>query len=236
MFLKSSFKPAILAMATLLTACGYNPHLAHHNGETNSITVTGQGEVKGVPDRFLVRAVASREGDDINKMKQEVDREIAETLALARQLGIEDKYLQAANMSVQPQWEWQPQRKMVGYRVWRDISITTPGLDTYAQLLEGMTRIGLSEVHPAGSEISNEESLRQQAMAAAVENARGRAQALANAAGRQLGQVLNIQVQTGLPISPYPALKMVASEAASDSWSAGETRIIQDVQVRFQLD
>src|SRR5690606_39861024 len=126
------------------------------------------------PDQFLVRAVASREGDDINQMKQEVDREVAETLALARQLGVEDKHLQAATLSVQPQWEWQPQRKMVGYRVWREINITTQGLESYAQLLEGMTRIGLSEVQPAGSKISNEEALRQQAMAAAVDNARAR--------------------------------------------------------------
>src|SRR5690554_775440 len=233
---KISFKLAILALTTLLTACGYNQFMTPQGLDANSITVTGQGEIKATPDRFLVRAVASREGNDINQMKQGVDREVAETLALARQLGVEDKHLQATNMSVQPQWEWQPKRKMVGYRVWRDINITTQGLETYAQLLEGMTRIGLSEVHPAGSKISNEEELRQQAMAAAVDNARARAQALATAAGRELGPVLSIQVQGSSPITPYPVMKMAASEAANDSWAAGETRLVQEVLVRFQLD
>lgn len=230
------FKFAVLALTALLTACGHHQLMMQHGSEANSITVTGQGEIKAAPDQFLVRAVASREGDDINQMKQEVDREVAETLALARQLGVEDKHLRAATLSVQPQWEWQPQRKMVGYRVWREINITTQGLESYAQLLEGMTRIGLSEVQPAGSKISNEEALRQQAMAAAVDNARARAQALATAAGRELGPVLTIQVQGGAPITPYPMMKMAASEAVSDSWAAGETRLVQEVLVRFLLD
>ncbi len=228
---------ALSLATTLLTACGGH-HMMHHGNLTpvESISVSGSGEVQAVPDRFKVRAVASREGSEINALKQAVDQEVSAVLTLARELGIDERQVRAATMSVQPQWQWEPERKLIGYRVSRDIDVTADGLDAYAQLLEGMTRIGLGEVNPAGSEIRDREAVEQQALAAAVANARERATVLAQAAGRKLGSVIAIQAQEGTQHIPVMMMEARAAAPKDSSWTAGQTDLRQQVQVQFRLD
>lgn len=234
--LHRNLKVLILSLTASLTLGCAAPTLSPQSHPA-SISVLGSGEVRAVPDLFRVRAVASREGQDINAMKQAVDREVTTVLALARNLNIEEKDLQALSLSVQPQWEWQPERRLVGYRVSRELDIRVSGLERYAELLEGMTRIGLHEINPVGAEISNLNQIEQQALAKAVQDARARAAVMAEAAGRSLGRVLSIQSEGAQAVVPMPAaMEMKALRADSSGWSAGETRVVQRVQVQFALD
>ncbi len=227
---------ALSLTTLLLTGCGGHRLMHTSMVPVESISVSGSGEVQAVPDRFKVRAVASREGSEINALKQAVDQEVSAVLTLARELGFDERQVRAATMSVQPQWQWEPERKLVGYRVSRDIDVTADGLEAYAHLLEGMTRIGLGEVHPAGSEIRDREAIEQQALAAAVANARARASVLAEAAGRKLGSVIAIQAQEGSQHVPVMMMEARVTSAKDSSWTPGQTDVRQQVQVQFRLD
>ncbi|MCK0537573.1 SIMPL domain-containing protein [Alcanivorax quisquiliarum] len=222
----------VALLAGVLSACG--PEGTPPPRDT--LDVSGTGEVKATPDRFRVRAVSSRTGSDINAMKQEVDAEIGAAIKLADELGIADNLVRAMGLSVQPEWQWQPERKLIGHRVTRDIDFAVDGVEIYAELLEALTRLGFTELHQAGAELADPASLEEQALRQAVDDARRKADILAQAAGRTLGAAIAIQEQGSSMPQPVMMAMDAAVQRESSAYAAGELTVRQQVQVRFLLE
>ncbi|MFT6516149.1 MAG: hypothetical protein ACJA2V_001360, partial [Alcanivorax sp.] len=214
-------------------ACNDAPHLINHGPD--SITVSGSGDISAQPDIFRVVATASEQGDDIAAMKSRVDDTVADMLDLADDLDIEEKQVRASDLRVQPQWQYQPERKLIGHQVSRDVTFRANGLETYTQLLDGLTKQGLRDIRPAGTEVSNADELANQALEKAVADARQRASIIAEAADRELGKAIQIQAQD---FPPQPVMMMARSEKSgnADSYRPGETDITARVQITFELD
>lgn len=226
----SLFLIALLAGA--LSACGPQSQPAPRD----TLDVSGTGEVKATPDRFRVRAVSSRTGSDINAMKQEVDAEIGAAIRTASELGIADNLVRAMALSIQPEWQWQPERKLIGHRVARDIDVAVDGVEAYAELLDALTRLGFTELNQAGAELADPVSLEEQALRQAVEDARRKANILAQAAGRTLGAAIMVQEQGASLPQPMMMAMDAAGKRESSTYSAGELTVRQQVQVRFLLE
>jgi uncharacterized protein len=201
------------------------------------VEVQGKAELKASPDRFQLRAAFTLTGPDVAAMKAVLDQQLADALGAARALGIDEKNLRASTLSVQPEWQWQPERKLIGQRVSRDLHITADGLDIYVALLERLAALGVSELHQAGAEISDLSALEDKALQQAVANARHRANILAASAGRTLGDATVIVEQGSQLPGPVP-MRAMAMEAQTDqaSYSAGETVVHSQVLIRFRLN
>ncbi|MEK9854544.1 MAG: SIMPL domain-containing protein, partial [Rhodobiaceae bacterium] len=81
---------------------------------------------------------------------------------------IDDKHITASDIQIAPEWEYQPERKLIGHQVSREVTFKVSGVDRYARLADGLAGQGLKEVRPAGSEISNADELAKQALEKAV--------------------------------------------------------------------
>jgi len=223
-----------LLAALILTACGGN------NGqpiaERDTVSVSGEGTIKARPDIFNLVAVARERGDDVAAMKDEVDRQVQAMLDLAKQLQIDDKHITASDIQIAPEWEYQPERKLIGHQVSREVSFRTSGVERYAELADGLAGLGLKEVRPGGSEISNADELANQALEKAVRAAREKAEILARAAGRELGEALQINAQGYNVPGPVPMRAAMAKEDASQSYRPGEQDVTASVQITFQLN
>src|SRR5690606_23297786 len=110
---------AVLAIA-FLTGCNntVTPVATEH-----FVEVSGEGRVEAVADRFRIHATASAHGEGISELKASVDRQVDAAVAALKQLGLTDRDIQALTLSVNPQWEWQPQRRLVGYQAQRQLNI-----------------------------------------------------------------------------------------------------------------
>jgi len=234
--MRTRFRPTALVLissAMLLTACGSGVP----KDVEQAIQVSGQGEVTVVPDQFRVGAISSRTGDDITAMKSDVDEEINAALHLAKKLKLKDRQITATGFTVQPEWQWQPEKKLIGHRVQRDISFTVQGVEDYAELLEGLSQIGFTQISNSTAELSDPSAARTEALQKAVADAKEKAQVLAKASGRKLGAAVLINQQGGA--SPMP--RMVMQAAAEDSsykqaqYAPGEITITEQVNIRFHL-
>ncbi|WP_421710460.1 SIMPL domain-containing protein [Alcanivorax sp.] len=181
----------------------------------DSITVSGNGEIAAQPDIFRVAATAREQGDDIAAMKSRVDDAVADMLDLADDLDIEEKQVRASDLHVQPQWQYQPERKLIGHEVSRDVIFRANGLDTYTQLLEGLAKQGVRDIRPAGTEVSNADELANRALEKAVADARQRARIIAEAADRELGKAIQIHAQDVQ--SPQPVMMMARSKESGNA-------------------
>lgn len=214
-----------------LSACGPSPLPQ----ERDSITVSGQGDVTATPDIFSVNASSQAQGSDIDAMKSRVDDQIEAMLDLADDLDIAESQTRATEFRVTPQWQYQPERKLIGHQVSRAVHFRVEGLDTYAELLDGLAKLNIRDIQPAGSEVSNADALSETALKNAVEDARQRAEILATAAGRDVGEAIRIESHS--VNSPRPMMMMArAKEGAADSFRPGETDISAQVQITFELE
>lgn len=226
---------SLIALGALSLAACSDTHQTI-NSSPDSITVSGSGDIAAQPDIFRVVATAREQGDDIAAMKSRVDNAVADMLDLADDLDIEEKQVRASDLNVQPQWQYQPERKLIGHQVSRQVTFRANGLDTYTQLLDGLAKQGLRDIRPAGTEVSNADELANQALEKAVADARQRASIIAKAADRELGKAIQIQAQDFQP--PQPVMMMARSEKSghADSYRPGETDITARVQITFELD
>lgn len=224
---------SLVTLAALtLTACDDGPNTLNRD----SITVSGSGEISAQPDIFRVVATAREQGDDIAAMKSRVDDTVADMLDLADDLGIEEKQVRASDLHVQPQWQYQPERKLIGHEVSREVTFRANGLDIYTQLLGGLAKQSVRDIRPAGTEVSNADKLANQALKKAVADARQRAEIIADAAGRELGKAFQIQAQDFQPPQPVMMMARGMESDSADSYRAGETDIIARVQITFELN
>ncbi|EKF74971.1 enolase [Alcanivorax hongdengensis A-11-3] len=222
---------SLLVAALALTGCSDN----HTTRAADSISVSGTGKVSAQPDIFSVVATARQQGDDIDAMKERVDSQVDRMLELADDLDIEEKQVTASTLRISPQWQYQPERKLIGHEVSRDVTFRVKGLETYARLLDGLAKQHVKDIRPAGSEVSNEHALSQRALKKAVQDARQQAEVAADAADRSVGKAIRIDVQG--TSAPHPVMMMArAKDAATESYRAGETDITAQVQVTFELE
>ena len=214
-----------------LSACDQTPLPQ----ERDSITVSGLGEVTATPDIFSVSATAQNEGDDIDAMKSRVDDQVTAMLELADDLDIPESQTRATEFRVSPQWQYQPEHKLIGHQVARSVQFRVSGLDTYAALLDGLAKLNIRNIQPTGSEVSNADALSEKALEHAVKDARQRAEILASAAGRDVGEAIRIESHS--VGSPRPVMmEMMAKGSPADNYRAGETDVTAQVQITFELD
>ncbi|MED5239135.1 MAG: SIMPL domain-containing protein [Pseudomonadota bacterium] len=217
--------------ALLLTACG-QPSLPQ---ERDSITVSGQGDVTAIPDVFSVNATARENGNDIETLKSRVDDQVDAMLELADDLDIPEAQTRATAFRVTPQWQYQPERKLVGHQVSRDVHFRVNGLERYAELLDGLARLSIRDIQPAGSDVSNADELAATALRNAVNDAREKAEILASAAGRDVGEAIRIEFHNSNTVRPVMMMSR-AKDGAAESFRPGETDISAQVQITFELD
>ncbi|PAU76407.1 hypothetical protein CK501_15840 [Halovibrio salipaludis] len=143
--------------------------------------------------------------------------------------------LQARSLAVAPQYRWnEGERSLEGYQATRSIQLMALPV---AELGEWTSR--LSEKNPQRLSVTNfrlreGDTAEQQALARAFRSARRRAQALADSAGRELGQTLSIQEQQ--VSQPGPHRMMAADAREADEFEAGHVQAQADVRVTFALE
>ena len=157
-------------------------------------------------------------------------------LGLAARGQYGDNQLTASDIQIDPEWEYQPVRKLIGREVSREGCVRTYGVERYAELADGLAGRGLKEVRPGGTEISNADELANQALEKAVRAAREKAEILARAAGRELGEAMQINAQGYNVPGPMPMRAAMAKEDASQSYRPGEQDVTASVQITFELN
>lgn len=173
-----------------------------------TITVVGEGKATGEPDQAVLNvgvettAASVKEAMDQNN---EIMEAIMETLA---GLGIEESDIRTANFSIyverQPQMFGEGMRipteapeMSVIYHVNNTVLITVRDLDSVSTVLEEVTGAGANSIWGINFSISDTTALQSEARAAAVANARARAEELAELNGVSVGQVISISEVVG---------------------------------------
>lgn len=211
-------------------------------GTARSITVTGQGEAAGPPDRATINAGVQTVAKTVIESSQENQAIVERIMQALRQEGIEDTDIQTADYSVWPEQQHDPRGSgeitITGYRVNNTVRITVKDIERLGKVLAAVTNAGANAIHGIGFSVEDTAALEERARAAAMAEARTRAEALAELAGVELGQVLNISMTPGggYPVPAMGGRMEMAMAAPAPGISAGQLSITVQVQVTYDIN
>jgi uncharacterized protein YggE len=243
---------AVTVLASLLLA-GWTAIQPASPAEPRQITVSGDAEVRVVPDEVILTLGVETDDMDLLVAKAENDRRMARILAMAEEHGIETKHIQTEYISIEPRYESSYEKRVfLGYFVRKTIALTLREIDDFESLLSDVLTGGATHVHGIQFRTTALREHKDRARALAVEAAGEKAAAMAGALGQRIGEPVSIQEdQTGW-WSPYGGwwgsswgssmAQNVIQNAAGDSptidgtLAPGQISVYARVTVSFALD
>lgn len=218
-----------------------------------SVTVNGQAERKVAPDEARVNVTIAATNAKMEAAKAEHDKKLRDVMDIAKKAGIEEKHLKTNHSSTQPQYTWENNKQnFKGYQVQTSLEITVKDVAKVGALLEKLSSAKLEQ--GMGQEwgnlinvsytIGEPDKVRDEMLAEAIKNARGKAENMASAAGASVGSVLQI-TESGAPqFMPIPmpmmakgggVMAMAADARMESAPPVGEQAVTANVTVVFEL-
>jgi uncharacterized protein YggE len=207
--------------------------------EPRTLSVNGNGIITLVPDIAYINIGVQTENKNAQEAVASNNQQSQQLFSAFTRAGIAEKDIKTSNFSIYPRQEWDNEGQPTGitYVVNNTVSVTVRDLDQIGSILDSAVQAGANTINGVQFDVEDREAAQQQAMVAAVENARARAEVLATAAGVELSDVLSIQTYLGStnPI-PYEKTFALADTAASSvPVSPGEMQIMVDVSVVYEI-
>jgi uncharacterized protein YggE len=188
------------------------------------ITVTGTGTVKTVPDEAEFSLGVQTQGSSAREALAGNSEKMSRVLAALSSAGVAKDDVKTQDISVSPSYADKGQ--ISGYSARNSVSVRIRDLSKAGVVLDAASNAGANEVYGPSLSRSNQEELQAKALRSAVDNARAKAGALADAAGVRLGTVTAIT--EGFNGGPEPVWQTFAGRSADKA--APMTPGTQDVQ------
>ena len=208
-----------------------------------SVSVNGTGEVRAQPDVAYVTLGVEARKPTLAEARATVSAAAERVIALTRELKIDPKYVDSTGLLVQPEYRWNEkdsQRVLLGYVVSRQVEVELRDLEQLGALLERAVSAGANQVGGARLDSIRRKDYERDALGRAVADARLNAEALAKAAGVQLGTVRTLTASSEPPVMPlYRERTMMmakaADESAEQSYAAAEMKFTATVNALYDL-
>lgn len=241
---------ALVLLALALLAIGCAPTSVAGSGQVEasqldqkvrSIKVVGFGEALGQPDEAQVTVGVETFAPKVNDATAENEAAIEAILNALEEAGIKTEDIQTSNYSL-----WAEQKYgdngpegIAGYRVSNQVSIVIRDIAKVGDVLGAVTSAGANSIYGVQFSVADPAGLEAEAREKALENARQRAESLAQLSGLTLGDIGAIdETFSQFPGPPLPiggGGGFGAADAASTSISPGQLSYQSQVQVTFEI-
>lgn len=229
----------IIVVSVLATACASAqaaPQQPVHSAAVLSaevVEVTGEAVVKLSPDRVVFNIGVETFAPNVTDAVRENNQKVAAVIAALKGGGAEPAEIQTSNYSIYPRQEYREGRqpRIVGYQVNNTITVRKEDPAVASRLLEAAINAGANTASGLSLVVSDPAAGQSEGLKRAFENARGKAETLAAAAGRTVGRALSIS--EGMTSAP-PTPRMYASarvEMAQDA-SVGQVPVSEGTEER----
>ena len=246
----------IITVLALLVFVGFG--LAAWNGNPASatetdpglITVTGDAEVRVVPDEVILTLGIETWDKNLNRAKQQNDDRASAVIDAVQRLGIEARHIQTDHISIQPVYDDYNRVNLDGYFVRKTIVVTLKDLSKFEDLLTAAIEAGANNVHGVDFRTTELRRHRDKAREMAVQAAQEKAAAMAETLGQHVGKARAINENNSNWWSSYNSwwgnrgsmmtqnvIQEVGGPAYTDGTIApGQITVRAQVTVSFELE
>ncbi len=234
-----AYAVATLAVA-LLAVAGCSTKVVTSDGATplNTVTAAGTGKVSAAPTEAQMTfgvVVRSEQAEDALKQASDKAGEIASAIKGA---GVADKDVQTQNVSVYPEYrDGGPDRAMQinGYTANVSVRVKIRDITKVGDVIGAASGVGSNEISGPTFTLGDDAPERDEAIEAAIADAKRRADVMAKAAGKSLGEIIAIS-EAGVSAQPiYWGMERAGADSFGYDVQPGELDVISSVTVVFEL-
>ena len=223
-----------LGAAALLS----DPAFAADAAAPRTLTVSGEGEAKAVPDEAHLSAGVVTQAKKAAEALAANTRAMNEVFATLKRFGIPDKAIQTSEFSVEPQYasnrDGNAGAKITGYTVSNTVNVTAD-LPKLGPALDALVSSGANSLGSIAFTIRDPKPLLAKARVEAIHDATERAQTYAKAGGFALGPILSVNEGGAEMPRPVYAARMAAAPMAPPPVAAGEESVTANISVTFEI-
>jgi len=221
---------------------------------TNTITVSGEGEVFAVPDTATFSVTIQEEAKEVKPAQEEATKKSNAIYEYLKGEGVEEKDIKTADYSIYPQYDYvesdacregycPPGRQVLrGFQVSQTLLVKVRETEKAGDLLSGVGSLGASSVSGLSFTIDDEDALQAEARGKAIENARTKAESLAKQLNVSLVRIVGFSENGNYPIYYAKAEMSMAADGRgggavppSPEIPVGENKIVSNVSVTYEI-
>lgn len=187
-----------LALALSLTVIAASSAFAQVTPQVATITAEGTGTVHAAPDVVIIDIGVTTRGatpaEALTGNNADMQRVIDAIIAA----GVPETDIATSNFSISPVYDDQQMTRgntlpaIIAYEVSNQVTIRIDGVETSGAILDRVVEAGANRINSIRFDIAEPQPLRDEALAAAITEARRQAELMANAAGVTLVRIVSI--------------------------------------------
>ena len=206
-------------------------------GATRTITVMGEGIVKGKPDVMTINLGVQTRDNTANGALDQANEKATQLIATLKGAGVQPDDITTTDVSIYPQYDSAGQH-LVGYNASYQVVARFKDLTKAGEVIDAAASAVGDAITLGGVSFSIDDTgaLKQQARVGAVNAAKAQADQLAAAAGTKVGRVLTInETNVSVPYPQYYAGAPAAADKASTPIEPGTQQVSLNVTVVYEL-
>jgi uncharacterized protein len=201
------------------------------SGTTPAILTSGDGIVAKKPDLAVVGAGVEAQASTASAAQSDLAAKAAKLIARIKSLPTADQDLNTTGYWIGPVYSPGGQT-ITGYRAAEQLQVKWHNADSVGRVLDAIVQEGGATNIYVSFGLNDPKAAQAEARTLAITEARAKAQAMANAAGVKLGQVLRVSDVSSSSRGPLPLNFGAADVKAPTQVPVGEL----DVQVTVEVD
>jgi len=205
------------------------------------LVVSGNASVMAVPDQAIVRLGIVRQAASAQAAQQQANVAAQEILNAVEKAGVPPNQIQTARLVLTPIYaprnpDSRDAPRIVAYNAMNTISVRLENLSIVGTVIDAGLKAGANQIEGVGFALRNDLPSRQQALKQAVEEARSKAQTMAEALRVNLLEVLEVS-EGGVSIVDRvePVFASRAAAATETPVSPGQIEVRASVTIRYRI-
>lgn len=168
--------------------------------QERSITISGKGEVVAIPDIAMVNLGYQSEQPTVAEAQQDNTDKINTLIERVKNMGISPQDIQTTSYNVWPRYDYiDGRQELRGYTVSQNVVVKVRDTSKISQVLALVGELGLNQVGGISFDIDEIETVQQEARLEALQNAKLKAEQLANVMGVKLKKVISFSESSNIP-------------------------------------
>lgn len=203
----------------------------------HTVTASGEGKALAAPDMaemFFGTTVVAADAKDALGQANETAEKIA---AAVKGAGVAEEDIQTANVSVWPDQNNEGGKTVItGYRASIQVRAKIRDIDEIGTVIGAASDAGANEIGGPSFMLDDDDAVQGEAIDLAIADARARAEVMAQAAGKSLGEIISVsEAGVSTPIYGGANYLYAADAARAIAIEPGQLDIATHVTVVFEL-
>lgn len=224
---------ALLALA-MLCGCAF--------ADEAVLEVTGFGRVYMEANQASATLGYSVSGEDLAQLQQKCNATVAAICEALQQAGLDEKNISTNYIYVSPRYDYSTEtEQLIGYSISNSLAIVTDKIDMIGTYIDAAFAAGANNFDSISFSAKDGTLARKNALKLAVEDAMEKAQVIAAASGKTLGDVVEIKEcpdsysYNAVNAAAKSATMEFADAAMGTTVRASQVEVSANIQITYEL-